>query len=84
MKKLFGIRPGGLKRKMAILVLTILIVTVAVLSVFSELRSRILTRIVGETRIEQTAAISQVSGDTMDAMMKSALVDSIELQANIL
>ena len=83
MKKLFGIRPGGLKRKMAILVLTILIVTVAVLSVFSELRSRILTRIVGETRIEQTAAISQVSGDTMDAMMKSALVDSIELQANI-
>ncbi|MBQ9642638.1 MAG: SpoIIE family protein phosphatase [Lachnospiraceae bacterium] len=83
MKKLFGIRPGGLQRKITLLVLTVLIATVLVLMGISEFQSRMLTRIVGETRIQQQEAISKVSEETMDQTMQGALVNSTKLQANI-
>ena len=83
MKKLFGFLSGGLKKKTVILVLVMLVSIVAVFYAFSAYQNRVLTDIVGETRIEQQQAISRVSRETMHQVMENTLVSSTALQAQI-
>ena len=83
MKKLFGIRPGGLQRKTVLLVLALLAVTVAMVAAVSVYQNKMLVRIVGETRVEQQQAISQTSRETMHQIMLGTLASSTGLQARI-
>ena len=83
MKKIFGIRVGGLQRKTVLLVLIIMAATVAVLTALSIYKDRVLVRIVGETRTEQQQAISRISEDTMRQVMANTLTSSTNLQARI-
>ena len=83
MKKILGITFGGLKQKTVTLVLLIMAATVAVFLVVSSYQSRMLSDIVGETRTEQQAAISQASRDTMHQVVEGTLVSSTALQAKI-
>ena len=83
MKKVLGITFGGLQKKTLQLVLLILAVTVAAFMAVSVYQSRMLVRIVGETRSEQQEAISLASEETMNRMLEESLVRLTGMQARI-
>ena len=83
MKKVLGITFGRLQRRAVGLVLLVLVLTVAVFAVVSAYQSRMLVKIVGETRDEQQSAISQTSEATMQQMLEATLIRTTSLQANV-
>ena len=83
MKKYFGIVFGGLQKKTIALVLMMLILVAGAFLGISAYQSRMLVRVVEQTRVDQQQAISQVSEETMFQVMESSLVSGTELQAGL-
>ena len=74
---------GGIKKKTVFLVLSVLVLVGIIVSVVSNYQNRMLESVVGETRIEQQQAISQISKETMHQVMANTLVSSTALQAEV-
>ena len=74
---------GSLQAKTVAMVLIIVIVIIATFLGVSAYQNRTLTRIVGETRVEQQNAIAQTSGEVMNEMISSIMIDETALQAKI-
>ena len=83
MRKVFGITFGGLQKRTIVLVLSMLLIMLAAFVGVSAYQNKMLIRVVGETRVEQQQAISQVSEETMHQMLEGALVDSTSLRADL-
>ena len=83
MRKILGIRFGGLQKKIIFLVLLLLTLTVGIFGTFTVIQNNSLTKIVGETRTEQQRAISELSEETMFKIVESSLVKNTVLQASI-
>ena len=83
MKKLFGIKRGGLQKKMILIVLAMLGALVVVFAVVSNYQSRMYERIVSDTSAEQQKAISQTSRETMQQTLMNTLVNTTALQSNL-
>ena len=83
MKKFLMALFGGLKQKTVFLVLSMLVLIVAAFTAVSAYQNRALVNIVGETRTEQQEAISQLSRETMHAIITNTLVSSTTLQAQL-
>ena len=81
MKKFLGITFGGLQRKALILVLLVLVLTLAMFTGVSLYQNRQLVRVVGDTRTEQQAAISNIASQTMHSVVDSSLTETTALQA---
>ena len=83
MKKIFGIKIGGLHQKILLLVLINLIVFVLIFAALSIYQGNTLADIVGNARTQQQEAITQVSEDTMHQVIESSLTKSNSMQAYI-
>ncbi len=83
MRKIFGITLGGLQQKIYNLVLIALLLLVGVLAAFSIYQSKQLSEVVNETNVEQQDTISQLSENTMNQVIDSAMVKTNLLQAYI-
>ena len=83
MKKIIRILPRGLQKKTVLLVLIMLLAMAAVFFALSTHSSKALTQVVGDTRTEQQAAISQISKDTMHSVLTSTMVNTVSLQARM-
>ena len=83
MKKILGIKFGGLREKTVRLMLIMLAVAIAVFAGVTAYQSGMLARIVGQTRTEQQQAISSISESTMHQILEGSLVSSTELRARI-
>ena len=83
MKKIIRILPRGLQKKTVLLVLIMLLAMAAVFFALSVHSSKALTQVVGDTRTEQQAAISQISKDTMHSVLTSTMVSTVSLQARM-
>ena len=83
MRKVLGITLGGLQKKTITLVLLMLLIMLAAFVGVSAYQNKMLIHVVGETRIDQQQAISQVSEETMHEMLEGALVTSTTLRANL-
>ena len=83
MKKILGITFGGLQKKTIRLVLVMLLVVILLSTGVFLYQSRMLTRVVEETRLQQQDAISQSSQQTIYRVLESAQVNSTALQANL-
>ncbi|MBR0085820.1 MAG: SpoIIE family protein phosphatase [Lachnospiraceae bacterium] len=83
MKKLFGIKRGGLQKKMILIVLAMLAALVVVFTVVSNYQGSMYERIVNDTGTEQQKAISQTSGETLQKTLMETLVNTTALQSNL-
>ena len=83
MNRVLGKFLGGIKRKTVFLVLSVLVLVGIIVSVVSNYQNSMLESVVGETRIEQQQAISQISKETMHQVMANTLVSSTALQAEV-
>ena len=82
MRRIFGIKFGGLQQKILNLVLIFLLALIGVFMLVSYYQIRRLNSVVGEARSEQQRAIERVSGETMYKTIESSLVKTNELQAD--
>lgn len=73
----------GLRNKTVILVLGVLALTVAAFAAVSAYQSRTLKRIVGDTRVEQQQALSQISRETMHSVLTNTMMQTVSLQAKV-
>ena len=83
MKKFLGITFGGLQRKALLLVLLVVALTIGMFTGVSLYQNSQLVRVVGETRIEQQAAISSIASQTMHQVVNASLTESTALQAEL-
>ncbi|MCR5121640.1 MAG: SpoIIE family protein phosphatase [Ruminococcus sp.] len=83
MIKKFGMTLGGLQQKILNLVLIFILAIVGVFMAVSTYLSNNLTKVVEKSSEEQKASMSRISGDTMTAVLESAMVQSCDMQTNI-
>lgn len=83
MRKIFGIKIGGLQQKILNLVLVFLLITVAFGMAVSYYRTKELGRIVSEAKEEQEKAISEVSEQTINKTADTMMTRLNGLQAYI-
>ena len=83
MKKIFGIKIGGLQQKILSLVLVFLLITIGSGIAINFYKSYQLNSIVEDARKEQQQAISGVSEETMHKIIDSMLTKTNGLQAYI-
>ena len=83
MKKVLGITFGGLQKKAILLVVIVTLLLVAMFVGITMYQNSTLVEVVGNTRVEQQNAISQMSRDTMHQTVEESLVSSTELQASL-
>ena len=83
MKKVFGIKLGGLHQKILNLVLIFMLAMVAVFASVSFYQSRKLAKTVNEANEKQEQSIKQVSGETMQQVVDGTMVKTTALQAYI-
>ena len=83
MKKVFGIKLGGLHQKILNLVLIFMLAMVAVFASVSFYQSRKLAKTVNEANEKQEQSIKQVSGETIQQVVDGTMVKTTALQAYI-
>ncbi|MBR1659457.1 MAG: SpoIIE family protein phosphatase [Oscillospiraceae bacterium] len=83
MKVIRGIKVGGLQQKILALVLILLIVLVGTYIAVSVWQRRSLSNIVQESGARQQESITEVSAETMEAVLRSSMTRSTALQAYI-
>jgi len=83
MRIIRGIKLGGLQQKIFSLILIFIIGLVGAFVAVSIYMQRHLSAIVEETSLEQQAAITAVSEETMEAVLESTMVKATALQAYI-
>ena len=76
MKKVLGITFGGLQKKAILLVVIVTLILVAMFVGITMYQNSTLVEVVGNTRVEQQNAISQMSRDTMHQTVEESLVSS--------
>lgn len=83
MKNIHGIKIGGLQQKIFNLMLIFIIALVGVYAAVSVWQQRSLTAIVQQASDMQQSSISEVSEDTMNAVLNTSMTQSTALQAYI-
>lgn len=83
MKKIFGITIGGLQHKILNLVLIVFIATIGCLFVVSTIKTKQLSSVVNNTRVEQQEAIEDSSVKTLLMSVDSSMTKTNALQAYI-
>ena len=83
MKKIFGIKLGGLHQKLLSLVLVFLVALIGVFTVVTFYQSNQLNKVVSNARNEQQDAIRTVSGNTIHQVIESSMTKTNGLQAYI-
>ena len=81
MKKIFGITIGGLQHKILNLVLIVFIAIVGSIFIVSIIKSKQLSSIVNNTRVEQQEAIEEKSVRTLLMSVESSMTKTNSLQA---
>lgn len=83
MKKILGITFGGVQRKTLRLVLLVLLLACGMFTGVSLYQNQQLLRVVEGTRTEQQASISNISSQTMHAVIDESLTTTTQLQAQL-
>jgi len=83
MKKLFGLKIGGLQSKILNLVLFFLIATVGTFGVVSYYQSKELAKVVDDAKTKQQLSIEKVSGGTMQQVIDKSMTKTNALQAYV-
>ena len=83
MRKFFGIKIGGLQQKILNLVLIFLLMTIAVATALSLVKTRQLSKIVSSARDEQQQAIETVSENTVHSVLEGSMIKTNALQTYI-
>ncbi len=83
MKKIFGITIGGLQHKILNLVLMVFIATIGCVIVVSTIKTKQLSSVVNNTRVEQQEAIEDSSVKTLLMSVDSSMTKTNALQAYI-
>ena len=83
MKKILGIKLGGLHQKLLSLVLVFLIALISIFTAVTIYQSKQLNTVVSDAKTEQENAIQTVSGDTIHKVIDSSMTKTNALQAYI-
>lgn len=83
MKKLFGLKIGGLQSKILNLVLFFLIAAVGTFGVVSYYQSKELAKVVDDAKTKQQLSIEKVSGGTMQQVIDKSMTKTNALQAYV-
>ena len=83
MKKIFGLKLGGLQQKILNLVLFFLIAMVGTFAAVSYYQSRELSKVVDNSSEKQQSSIEKVSGSTMQQVIEKSLTKTNALQAYV-
>ena len=83
MKIIKGIKIGGLQQKIFNLVLAVIVLLIGVYSVVGYMQQKGLAKVVGEAGTRQQQSITEVSEQTMDAVLNTTLTQTTALQGYI-
>ena len=83
MKIIRGIKIGGLQQKIFNLMLVFIVALIGVFTMVSAHQRKDLAKVVEEARVMQQEAITQVSQETMDAVLNTSMARTTALQAYI-
>ena len=83
MKVIKGMKLGGLQQKIFNFMLIFILALIAAYTAVSVYQQRSLTDVVQEASAGQQAAITEVSGQTMEGVLNSTMTQSTALQAYI-
>ena len=83
MKIIRGIKIGGLQQKIFILVLIFILALIGCYAAVSLYQQNELKSVVREASVEQQASISEVSSQTMEAVLKTSMTQTTALQSYI-
>ena len=83
MKIIKGIKIGGLQQKIFNLVLAVIVLLIGVYSVVGYMQQKGLAKVVGEAAARQQQSITEISEQTMDAVLNTTLTQTTALQGYI-
>ncbi len=83
MKIIKGIKIGGLQQKIFNLVLAVIVLLIGVYSAVGYMQQKGLAKVVGEAGARQQQSITEISEQTMDAVLNTTLTQTTALQGYI-